>query len=61
MLKEKDGLWFLNMHEGAYEWMGITGYTIVGFVCGFFLAGSICAVIIIYLMVYMRRRQPEKA
>lgn len=60
MLKEKDGLWFLNMHEGAYEWMGIAGYTMIGLVGGFFLAVLICIMIIIYLVVYMRRKQPGK-
>jgi hypothetical protein len=61
ILKGNDGLWFLNMHEGAYESMGIIGYTIIGLVCGFLLAIIVCTVSTIILVSYLKRNQSEQA
>ena len=59
-LKETEGLWNLYFYEDAFDAIGIFGYTIFGCVSGFILAVLVCTISIIFLVIYMRRKQPEK-
>ena len=64
LLKEREELWYLPISRDAYDALGVVGYsisyTLIGLVCGFTMSVLAVSMSIMLLVIYLRRKYPEK-